>query len=82
MKIARSWFALSLPSLFLFLLTGACTAQSSPSTESKADIASPSLASNQRPLAADFSVNTGGDSTFSLSDHRGEIVVLYFSFPG
>ena len=37
---------------------------------------------SSRPLAADFTVSTGGSSTFSLSEHKGEIVVLYFSFPG
>ena len=34
------------------------------------------------PLVPDFTVNTGGGSSFSLSGHRGEILLLYFSFPG
>ena len=38
--------------------------------------------SNQGPLAGDFSVSIGAESIYSLSDHKGEIVVLYFSFPG
>ena len=29
-----------------------------------------------------FSVSTGGESTFSLDEHGGEVVLLYFSFPG
>ncbi len=34
------------------------------------------------PKAPSFSVSTGGESTFSLDEHSGEVVVLYFSFPG
>lgn len=34
------------------------------------------------PLVPDFTVSTGGGSSFSLSGHRGEIILLYFSFPG
>ena len=37
---------------------------------------------NDRPRAADFTVSTGPGSSFSLDDHMGEVVVLYFSFPG
>ena len=79
MKLLRPWFALSLLPLFLVVLTGAC---SSATSASEADVSGPSQASKKGPLAADFSVNTGGESAFSLSDHRGEIVVLFFSFPG
>ena len=34
------------------------------------------------PIVPDFTVGTGGDSSFSLHGHRGEIILLYFSFPG
>ena len=34
------------------------------------------------PVAPDFIVSTGAGSAFSLAEHRGEVVVLYFSFPG
>lgn len=34
------------------------------------------------PLAPDFTVPTRGGPPFTLRDHRGEIIVLYFSFPG
>lgn len=34
------------------------------------------------PLVPDFTVSTGAGSSFTLSGHRGEIVLLYFSFPG
>ena len=32
--------------------------------------------------APSFSVSTGGESSFSLDEHGGEVVLLYFSFPG
>ncbi len=32
--------------------------------------------------APPFSVSTGGESTFSLDEHGGEVVLLYFSFSG
>ena len=34
------------------------------------------------PKAPSFSVSTGGASAFSLAEHGGEVVLLYFSFPG
>ena len=34
------------------------------------------------PVAPDFNVSTGVGSAFSLSEHKGDVVVLYFSFPG
>lgn len=34
------------------------------------------------PLVPDFTVSTGDGSSFSLSGHRGEIILLFFSFPG
>ena len=33
-------------------------------------------------LVPDFTVSTGRGASFSLSGHRGEIILLYFSFPG
>ena len=33
-------------------------------------------------IASSFTVSTGGGSTFSLDEHDGEVVILYFSFPG
>ena len=33
-------------------------------------------------LAPTFSVSTGAGSSFLSSEHTGEVVVLYFSFPG
>lgn len=34
------------------------------------------------PMAPAFSVSTGAKSAFSLDEHGGEVVLLYFSFPG
>ena len=34
------------------------------------------------PVAPDFIVSTGVGSAFSLAEHQGDVVVLYFSFPG
>ena len=37
---------------------------------------------SDRPMGPNFTVATGPNSSFSLSEHIGDIVVLYFSFPG
>ena len=34
------------------------------------------------PVVADFTLSTGPSSSFSLGEHSGDVVVLYFSFPG
>ncbi len=34
------------------------------------------------PVVADFTLSTGPASSFSLVEHAGDVVVLYFSFPG
>ncbi len=34
------------------------------------------------PVVADFTLSTGPASSFSLGEHAGDVVVLYFSFPG
>ncbi len=33
-------------------------------------------------VVADFTLSTGPASSFSLGEHAGDVVVLYFSFPG
>ena len=43
---------------------------------------SASAAGTAGSLAPSFSVSTGTGSVFSLDDKSGEVVVLYFSFPG
>ena len=34
------------------------------------------------PVVADFTLSTGSASSFSLGEHAGDVVVLYFSFAG
>ncbi len=34
------------------------------------------------PVVADFTLSTGPASSFSLGEHAGDVVVLYFSFAG
>ncbi len=34
------------------------------------------------PVVADFNLSTGPASSFSLGEHAGDVVVLYFSFAG
>ena len=34
------------------------------------------------PVVANFTLSTGPASSFSLGEHAGDVVVLYFSFPG
>ncbi len=69
----------------LGLILGACA---SDSTASEPDLSSRQSESSslpdasQGPLAGDYSVSTGSETNFSLNDHEGEVVVLYFSFPG
>ncbi len=73
--------ALAVPLLGLMLLASACGGDS---TGQEPRIASRLAAKPAQagPLVPDFAISTGPSSAFSLSDHKGEIVVLYFSFPG
>ena len=54
-----------------------------PASDTNA-VAAPDVlrSADKRPLAPEFTVGTGNGSSFSLKDRRGEVVVLYFSFPG
>ena len=61
------------------LLLAACGSGSVSSTD---PLNSKPVAANNGPLAPDFTISTGEGTTFSLSGHQGDIVVLYFSFPG
>ena len=54
---------------------GASSASSSPSDEGPSQTAA-------GPVVADFTLSTGQASSFSLGEHAGDVVVLYFSFPG
>ncbi len=65
--------------LITTLLLAAC---SDTSTGSTAPVSSKPVIAASGLVAPDFSVSTGQNSAFSLSDHKGDVVVLYFSFPG
>ncbi len=74
------WRPLSFAALLITtLLLGACAGESTDSTTS---VSSYPVTAASGPVVPDFSVSTGQDTAFSLSDHQGDVVVLYFSFPG
>ncbi len=74
------WRLLSLAALLITtLLLGACAGESTDSTNR---VSSNPVAAPSGPVVPDFAVSTGQETTFSLSDHQGDVVVLYFSFPG
>ena len=79
MNTNMKWLGLGVTLISLALTMEACGSDSSGA--GNAANTRPSLAGD-RPIAADFTVGIGGDSTFSLSEHSGDVVVLYFSFPG
>ena len=58
----------------------ACGDASSSASSIPSDVRSSQAAAG--PVVADFTLSTGPASSFSLGEHTGEVVVLYFSFPG
>jgi len=72
--------ALAVPLLGLLLLASACGGES---TGQEPRIASrlPAKSVQAGPQVPDFALSTGHGSTFSLSSHKGQVVILYFSFP-
>jgi hypothetical protein len=74
------WRLIWCPALLIAtVLLAACWSET---TVSIASVRSEPTTAARRLVAPDFSVGTGPNATFSLSDHRGDVVVLYFSFPG
>ncbi len=74
------WRPLSFAALLITtLLAAACGGDAAGSV---APASSKPVIAASGPVVADFSVSTGQDTAFSLSDHQGDVVVLYFSFPG
>ena len=64
----------SVAALFaLIALFAACGGDSADADPSTGEV---------RPVVANFAVSTGQDTAFTLSEHAGDVVVLYFSFPG
>ena len=64
------------------VLTACGGAPAGPPADNSSLPASASAAGVAESLAPSFSVSTGTGSVFSLDDNSGEVVVLYFSFPG
>ena len=58
---------------------GAC-GDASPASSIPSDVGPSQPAAG--PVVADFTLSTGSASSFSLREHAGDVVVLYFSFPG
>ena len=79
MKVGRRQYYLMLGLVILLLPLAACGGRSGGS-ESSARAREPKGSS--QALATEFTASTGPSSSFSLSDHPGEVVILYFSFPG
>ena len=63
------------------LAVAGCGSGSNGSRPAAGDLQS-SDAQPSGPVAPAFIVSTGVGSAFSLAQHEGEVVVLYFSFPG
>ena len=78
--------AATLPVTMLLLLGAVLTAcEGSPAEPPTDNSLPPSSASATRvagSLAPSFSASTGEGFRFSSDEHRGEVMVLYFSFPG
>ncbi len=81
MKLLRP----SLVGLALLVVAGltvaGCASESTGSRPAAGNLQS-SNAQPSGPVAPDFIVSTGAGSAFSLAEHKGDVVVLYFSFPG
>ena len=70
--------------LMMTLLLAACGSDSAASqtVTSSSSRTSPQVKASIGPVVPDFDVSTGQETWFSLSDHQGDVVILYFSFPG
>jgi len=81
MKLLRQslvWLALL---VVAGLLIAGCASGATGSRPAASNLQS-SNAKPSGPVAPDFIVSTGAGSEFSLAEHKGDVVVLYFSFPG
>ncbi len=58
----------------------AACGDASPSSSSSSAVGPSQTAAG--PVVADFTLSTGPASSFSLVEHAGDVVVLYFSFAG
>ncbi len=58
----------------------AACGDASPTSSPSSDLGPSQTAAG--PVVADFTLSTGPASSFSLVEHAGDVVVLYFSFAG
>ncbi len=74
--------SLLLMTILLLLACGSdSTGPEEPASSSLSRSSKPATAASG-PVAPEFTVSTGQETAFSLSDHQGDVVILYFSFPG
>ena len=78
MNTRRTWRMLVPVIALMCMLLAACGSETAATVNDSTRQSSVS----DRPLAGDYTISTGPDSSFSSVDHAGDIVVLYFSFPG
>ena len=84
MTVLRPYFGVASLALLLAVVV-ACSGQSEAgpdeynSSSFGISIPAQKAGGSQAPS---FTVSTGEGSTFSLDEHRNEVVILYFSFPG
>ena len=64
------------------VLTGCQSSPAGPPADDSLLPSANSAAKNSQSLAPAFSVTTGTGSRFLSREHSGEVLVLYFSFPG
>ncbi len=71
--------------LIITLFLAACgnnSTSSSTNFNSIQSVSPQAAAASTGTAVPNFQVSTGEETTFSLDDHQGDVVVLYFSFPG
>ena len=78
MNTLRIWPVLVPVLALMCMLLGACGSETAETVNDSTRQSSV----GDRPLAGDYTINTGPNASFSSVDHAGDIVVLYFSFPG
>ena len=68
----------------VILLAGCGGRSTAPQTEDQLESipSQVAVASPAQSLSPSFSVSTGAGTRFSSDKHGGEVLVLYFSFPG
>ncbi len=76
-----SWSLLLMITLFL-IACGSDSTSSQTVASSSSPRTSPQVEASSGPVVPNFTVSTGQETAFSLSDHQGDVVVLFFSFPG